>query len=339
MAEGPRRGWEHLLRGESEGSSVIRARVRRLAATAAIGSLLAMQVLAGSTAAAIPSAIAESEAIPTTYSTGDAAGFRGFFLFTDVSTLSKLFLRIDVDAALADNVYYAVEKNGATVPANACSVVDEDVVCSFKTVRQGDRFTARAGYLPKLAPPDQTQVSATFIWNSTGVPDNGDQSHGDDWDAVERVASLDEDEVNYGGGFTYSGDTSVQNDPIGPGNVQAAKLVGLPQGIAATVQDGLTDGPCQTTADVDCGAVSGEWVEVFVGDGLNYPVFKLEITYASGQPKGFVHTFLNSAGEPVQEFIGTCAKKNPTYPCFTWKSSTNTATIFTEHNGSYVKIR
>jgi hypothetical protein len=337
MAEGPRRRRNMGSRGEREGYIVIRARVRRLAATVTIGSLLAIQALAGSAAAATPDATAESEAIPATYSDGDAAGFRGFFLFTDPSTLSKLFLRIDVDPALADNVFFAVEKNGAAVPGNACSVVEEDVVCSFKTVRQGDRFTARAGYLPLQE--DQTQVTATFVWNSTGVPQNDDQSHGDDWDAIPRTAFLDNDEVNYGGGFTYDGDTTVGNDPIGPGNIQAARLVGLPVGIAATVEDGLTTGPCQDTAEVDCSSVSGEWVEAFVGDGLIYPVFKLEITYESGIPKGFVHTFVNAAGETVQEFIGPCAKKNPSFPCFTWSNQTNTATIFTTHNGSYIKIR
>jgi hypothetical protein len=312
---------------------VIRARVSRLAATVTIGSLLAIQAMAGSVGAAIPSADATSEAIPQFYTDGHAAGFRGFFHLTDTSTLSKLYLRIDVDPALATNVYRAVTRNGAAVPTNACDVVDQDVICTFKTVRTSDFFVAVAGYLPAAG---QTSVTATYLWSSSGVPQNDDQSHGDSWDGIAHTATLNNTDQNYGGGLITDTDLSIGNSPIGPGNLQATRVVGVPAGTAVTVLDGSTaTGTCTTTPDVDCTKLGGEWSEVTVGDGQNFPVFSIQIVFASGTPKGFVHTFIGSDGTLQQEFIGTCAKKNPTYPCFTWSAKTNTATIFTLHNGSY----
>lgn len=309
---------------------MIRARVGRLAAAVSIGSLLAIQIMAGTAGAAVPAADASSEAIPPSYTAGHAAGFRGFYHLTDGSTLSKLYLRIDVDPALATNVYKSITRNGSAVPANACDVVEQDVVCTFKTVRNTDSFVALAAFAPATG---ATQVTATFLWSSSGVPQNGDNSHGDAWDGIPHTATLTSGDVDYGGGFTVSGDTTVANGPIGGANVQATKLVGLPVGVAATVRDGAgVTSTCTTDAQVNCANAFGQWSEVNVGDGLNYPLFQVQITYASGTPKGFVHTF----GSPLQqEFIGPCAKKSPTYPCFTWDAKTNTATIFTLHNGSY----
>jgi hypothetical protein len=50
-------------------------------------------------------------------------------------------------------------------------------------------------------------------------------------------------------------------------NVQAAKLVGLPVGVPATVKDGpLVTGSCTTTR-MSTNALFGEWTEVTVGTG------------------------------------------------------------------------
>jgi hypothetical protein len=330
-------------RGEREGNIVIRARMRRLAATVTIGSFLAIQAFAGSATAAVPDALFPSEAIPGTYTAGEAAGFRGFFQLdpTETSTLSKLFLRIDVDETKATNVFYSVKRNGAAVPAKACKLEAQDVVCELKTFRPGELVVATAGY---LAAAGETKVDSLYLWSSVGVPQNDDQSHGDSWFTLPALTAVeidpdDPDFVNYGGGFTYNLDRSVGNSPIGPGNLQSTKLVGLPVGVAATVLDGLAEPPhgtCETTAEIDCDALFGEWVEVTVGDGLTYPEFQIQLTYASGTPKGFVHLFV-VGGEVLQEPIDACAKKvaDRTLPCFTWKASTNTATIFTLHNGTY----
>jgi hypothetical protein len=312
---------------------VIRARVGRLAAAVSIGSLLAIQVMAGSAGAAVPSADATSQPIPASYTAGHAAGFRGFYHLTDTSTLSKLYLRIDVDPALATNVYKSITRNGAAVTGNTCDVVEQDVICTFKTVRSTDFFVAVAAFAPAAG---QTQVIATYLWSSTGVPQNGDNSHGDAWDGIPQTATLTAGDVNYGGAFTLDGDRTVQNSPVGPGNVQATKLVGLPVGVAATVRDGPgVLSTCVPSATVNCDGLFGEWIEVFVGDGLSYPVWQIQATYASGTPKSFVHTFTDANGDPISEPINTCAKKSPTIPCFTWDAKTSTATILTTHNGTF----
>jgi len=289
--------------------------------------------MAGSVGAAVPNADAVSAAIPASYTAGHAAGFRGTFHLTDGSTLSKLFLRVDLRTPTdATNVYLKVTRNGNNV-TSACPAAGEDFVCTFKTVRNTDFFVAVAAYLP---PASAEAVSMAFDWKSTGVPDNGDLSHGDSWDNILRTATLTADDVDYGGAFTIDGDTSVANGAIGPSNFQSARLVGLPVGVAATVLDGThATGTCQTTATINCDTLFGDWIEVHVGDGLDFPVWQIKVTYASGTPKGFIRSFIGTDGQPAQEPVDTCAKKNPTYPCFTWDAKTKTATIFTIHSSSY----
>jgi hypothetical protein len=130
---------------------------------------------------------------------------------------------------------------------------------------------------------------------------------------------------------------SIQNlQAVSASNRQATKLGLLPVGVAATVEDGPdVTSPCTDTATFVCADAIGEWSEVFVGDGQTFSsVFTISIVYYQGTPKGFIHTF----GDPLQqEEIGPCPKKNPASgaPCFTWTASSNTATIYTFHNGSY----
>jgi hypothetical protein len=282
--------------------------------------------------AAVPTATATSAAIPDTYSAGHAAGFRGFFQLTENTTLSKLFLRVDVDPATGSLVYWSVKRNGAAVPASNCSTLDSDVLCTFKTVRTTDKFEAVVAYTP-LA----TTVVTSFVWSSVGVPDNGDQSHGDDWDGATLTSTLNGDSTDYAGGLSIPGDTTIANAAIRGSNIQATRIVGLPVGVAASVNDGSNAQNVSCTVDTytDCASFIGVWSEVTVGDGQDFPLFNILISFASGTPKSFVHTYTDSNGDLQQEPVDTCAKKNPTYPCFTWSAKTNTATIFTLHNGSY----
>jgi hypothetical protein len=317
---------------------VNRARVRRLAATAIIGSLLAIQGFAASATAAIPSANAASQAYP--YSGDHAAGFFGSFHLTDSSTLSRLYLRVDlVSPENLTNVYFKVTRNGADVTARDCGPATdshpEDFVCTFKTVRNTDVINVGVAWDPGTA----QSVVASFIWNSVGVPDNGDLSHGDDWDGalLTALASNDPD-GNFDGGFTLEGDPIIANAPISATNVQAARIVGLPAGTGASVEDGpgVQAPDCVTEGQIDCNATFGEWVETLVGVGDSLTsLWQLQITYASGTPKSFVHIY-TLPGDPetyLQEYIEPCPKKNPEYPCFTWSAKNKTATIFTYHNG------
>jgi hypothetical protein len=311
--------------------SVVRARSRRWAASLAMASLIAFQVLAGAASAAVPGANASSEAVPATYSAGNAAGFRGTYEYTDSSTLAKLFLTIETTGA-SSLAFINVKKNGGTV-ANACGP-SLPVVCTFKQVRTNDTFVVVAAFTPAA---DATAVSATYKWSSTGsTGSDGGTSHGDIWDGITHTATLSTD-PNFAGGFVVSSGGSIQNlQAVSASNRQATKLGLLPVGVAATVEDGpdLTS-PCTDTATFVCADAIGEWSEVFVGDGQTFSsVFTISIVYYQGTPKGFIHTF----GDPLQqEEIGPCPKKNPASaaPCFTWTASSNTATIYTFHNGSY----
>lgn len=296
-----------------------------------MGSLIALQAFAGSAAAAVPLATATSVAIPAQYSAGNAPGFRGTFVYGDGSTLAKLKLTINTTNA-AGVPFVGATVNGSAV-ANACSKT-VPVVCNFRQVRFNDRIVVTVAFTPTVG---ATSVTAAFTWSSTGATgSDGGTSHGDTWTDAAKTASLSTN-PDYAGGFVTGGGSAIQNlQVVSAGNRQATGLAGLPSNVAATVFDGaLATGTCITTTDVDCADVFGEWSEVTVGDGQSFgTAFKITITYYSGTPKGFVHSY----GDPVQqEFIGACPKKNPASaaPCFTWAPKTSTATIYTFHNGSY----
>jgi hypothetical protein len=294
-------------------------------------SLIALQAFAGTATAAVPSASASSEATPAFYSAGNAAGFRGIYDYTDSSTLSRLMLVIE--ASGADSVaYLAVTRNGNAV-ANACGN-SIPIVCTFRQVRTPDHFVVTAAFTPAVG---EDSVTATYSWSTTGTtPSDPGSSHGDIWDGIPQTASLNTD-PNFGGGFVTSGSGTIQNvQAVSASNIQATKLGSLPAGVSATVQDGPgVTSPCTDTATFVCAEAIGEWSEVFVGEGETFSsVFTVSIVYFQGTPKRFVHTF----GDPLQqEEIGPCPKKNPASaaPCFSWSANTNTATIFTFHNGSY----
>jgi hypothetical protein len=313
------------------------SRLRRLTGGVAALILVGATVLstASLTLAAVPGATAASEAIPASYTAGHLAGFRGTYTYDDGSTLSKLILIVKT-AGASGNAYLSATKNGAAVPSNSCSTVTGDVVCTFKTVRTNDRFVVVTAYTPAVG---ATQVDATYNWSSSGsTTSDGGTSHGDIWDGITHTASLTTD-GDYGGGFNITADGSLDNGlTVTATNRQVTQLGKLPAGVAATVRDGALldpDFPCvsgnPSTPLVVCGGYIGEWSNVTVGDGQSFDsLFTVSIVFYSGAPKGFVHTYAGG-----QEFIGPCAKKSPTYPCFTWTAKTSTATIFTYHNGSF----
>jgi hypothetical protein len=309
--------------------------LRRVASGAAALLLAGSTVLsmAGSVLAAVPTADAASSAIPANYSAGNAAGFRGTFLFTDGSTLAKLYLTLTSTGADA-NVYFSATKNGANV-ARSCTVGTVTTTCIFKSVRTNDRFVITSAYSTSAA-----TVTANFEWGTTGsTGSDGGTSHGDTWDDTIQTATLSTD-PNYGGGFSIATGSSIGNSQaVSASNRQATKLANLPAGVLGTVLDGGTaTGSCVPNATVDCAALIGEWSEVNVGDGQSFSTaFSLVITYYSGTPRGFVHSYLDANGDPQQETVGSCPKKSPASaaPCFTWSSRDNQATIYTLHNGSW----
>lgn len=309
--------------------------LRRLAGGAAALLLAGATLLSatGAALAAVPTALADSAAIPSSYSAGNAAGFRGTFHFTDASTLAKLYLNLKTTGADA-NVYFSATKNGANVARN-CTVGAALTTCVFKTVRTDDIFVVTSAYSTSAA-----EVTANFVWSTTGsTGSDGGTSHGDTWDDITRTATLSAD-PNYGGGFSVASGGSIANgQAVTATNRQATKLGGLPAGVLATVLDGAgATGSCVSNATIDCTTLFGEWSEVNVGDGQTFgSAFTIVITYYSGTPRGFVHSYLDANGDLQQETVGSCPKKNPAAaaPCFTWSAKTNQATIYTFHNGSW----
>lgn len=301
--------------------------IRRLAGGAAALLLTGATLLSatGAALAAVPTADAVSSAIPGSYSAGNAAGFRGTFLFTDDSTLAKLYLNLKTTGADA-NVYFSATRNGADV-SRSCTVGAALTACVFKTVRTGDAFVVTAAYSTSAA-----AVTANFVWSTTGsTGSDGGASHGDTWDDTTRTATLSTD-ANYGGGFTIDGSGIQNGQVVSSLNRQATRLAGLPAGIAATVLDGArATGSCGTFV---C-TTEFEWSEINVGDG-DTP-FVAYITYYQGSPKYFIHDFLTPAGAPDQEQVNPCPRKNPAAaaPCFTWSARDGQATIYALHNGSW----
>ncbi|MBA2719335.1 MAG: hypothetical protein H0U52_08875 [Chloroflexi bacterium] len=289
--------------------------------------------MTGSVLAAVPTADAASAAIPASYTAGNAAGFRGTYHFTDSSTLAKLYLTLTTTGADA-NVYFSATMNGANA-ARFCTVGTVTTTCTFKSVRTNDRFVITSAYSTSAA-----AVTANFKWGTTGsTGSDGGTSHGDTWDDTIRTARLSSD-ANYGGGFSIASGSSIgNNQAVSMSNRQATRIANLAAGVPGSVLDGGTaTGSCVSNATVDCAALIGEWSEVNVGDGQSFSTaFTIVITYYSGTPRGFVHSYLDANGDSQQETIGACPKKNPAAaaPCFSWSASANQATIYTLHNGSW----
>jgi hypothetical protein len=309
--------------------------MRRLVGGAAAGLLIAATFL-GTTApafAAVPTGSATNEAIPAQFSAGSNVGFRTSFDEQDTSSLSKLYLVLNVTGA-SSNFYVSATLNGGTV-AKACTL-GIPVTCTFKTVRPGDHVVVTAGF---SVAANTTTVTGDGIWSTSGAStrDGGGTSHGDTWaDPNGAAASTFSSDVNFGGGFSVSNGTEIANgQAVSTLNRQATKLLGLPAGVAATVLDGSTStGDCGT---IDCSSAFGEWSEVTVGDGQTFgSPFQIVITYYQGKPAGFVHRY-GSAPNYSYELVGPCPKKNPAgaAPCFTWDARTSQATILTFHNGSW----
>jgi hypothetical protein len=159
--------------------------------------------------------------------------------------------------------------------------------------------------------------------------DQKDRSHGDL--LTTAVSTALNNGRDFAGGFNVvTGGSFGNSDSLTGNNKQATRVSGLPAGIEGTVEDGAgTSGSCGSL----CSTTFGEWSVVNVNGGKNVDGgFTIQITYKTGTPTGFVHSYLNELGETVVEQVGPCAA-TPVSPCFTWTG--HTATIYTLHNGSW----
>lgn len=301
---------------------------RKLATIGATGAL-ALQLFAGTTAAAVPNAGSDGFAYGDF--AGDGwAGFSMSYSYDDSSTLAKLYLEIDISGATAVKQF---ELTRGSTAIRGCSVSASVIKCEIRTVRSGDDFSATL-----VVEPSDTadEVRLEGGWSSTGYVPGGNNSHGDAWDLCVVAAGdlydgcdVDDDATttndlvssrtgdgNVAAGFGNSSLNTSTTD-LG-GNRQAASLKSLPNGKYAYVNDNAGDG--------------GEFplVDISVNDGDPAP-FQLVIVYpkGTGSPKSFEHV---SEGYDPATYLA-CQKGKTKVDCFEWSNKNSTVTLFLSHNG------
>lgn len=321
-----------------------RARISRVTSIAGTAALI-LGLLPGVASAALPSADPTQRSLLAEYSAGNDAGFEGTLKSTDTSTLPRLYLAVDT-VGVAALSYVRATINGAVV-ANACDKPGDPlpVDCLFRRVRPGDLVRVVIGVTPEVT---ASGVAVHYTWSTTGAGSgSGDNSHGDTWEVVDTAGgdvystSTLNGSGDYAGGFNESAiETTLA---VSRSNPQAARLSNLPAAVPSSVRDTLADGSsalltCVDSAEIDCDQLVGDWVEVNVGEGQTFgSVFVIDIVYYQGNPKFFVHSYLDEGNQVQQEYVGPCPRRNPasSAPCFTWKASTGTATIYTYFNGGW----
>jgi hypothetical protein len=289
--------------------------IRKLATVAATAAL-ALQLFAGASSAAVPNGSAVGDSSGTW--AGDGwAGFTADYHYADSSTLSKLYLEIDITNA-AGVPYFTATKNDANVNGCATTVSSPTAVikCTFKTVRNGDDFSITIGVQPAGA----GDVVASGNWSSTGFVPGGNSSHGDAWEIADSATDDDtlvvayDENPDHAAGF---GNTSLTTQASN--NKQSVKLTGLPSGKWASVDD---------NADADGFGFS---VITLVVNGGQLEDFQVAITYPKNTqaPTSYLHI---SDGYSNTEYFQ--CQKGQTVNCFTWDKKTFTATLNLPHNGS-----
>jgi Domain of unknown function DUF11 len=334
MTEGSRhKGWAYV-RGEREGDIVIRARVRRLVATVSIGSLLVIQAFAGSAAAAPPKWVMSVDKLPAAVTPGGDAGYRVTITNNGPSNISQLYLVTD---STATPVYLTSSRSGT---CNELGALTGPLSCAFGALNAGVSVVVTVAYSTVGTSGNAFEIK--FQANTTGntFSDSKGRSHGDQ--LTTAVSTALNANKNFAGTFSPSDGGTIANDAQLTGNnKQATGVIGIPAGFEATVEDGPgTTGTCTSDGPIPCNALFGEWSVVTVGEGATFDdYFIVTIKFKTGTPTGFLHSYVDPAnpGATVQEAIGPCAGGVPaaSVPCFTWDDATDTASIYTFHNGSF----
>ena len=294
---------------------MITKRIGKLA-TVAASAALTLQLFAGASAAAVPNGSAEGTSSGTWGGDGWAA-FTSSYHFADSSTLSKLYLEIDIDNAASLPLFTATREGN---PVKGCDVTVADgeavILCTFKTVRNGDDFVLTYW----VDPAREADVNASGNWSSTGFVPGGNSSHGDAWEIADSATGDDtltvayDSDPDHASGF---GNSSLSTKTNFGNNKQYAILDDLPAGKFASVNDNA--GGSATFPDLEINVNNGQPA-----------VFKLLLVYPKGTsaPKTFEHT---SSGYPTTTYT-PCAKRD-TSDCFVWNNKTSTVTFYLSHNG------
>lgn len=315
---------------------MIRARVRRLAA-ALSAVVVATSMFAGVASAAPPNWTMNVTKLPPTVSPGAAAGYQVTITNNGPSNISALYLVDEVNGSVNAPTVYVTTTQGT------CAPVGQPLDCSFGALTPVNSVTVIVAY---TTPTSGSSFSVEFQGNTSGDTFKDGlkgRSHGDTLlpDPVVTTTALNSGK-NFAGQFSTADGTAFGNNAqLSGNNKQATALANLPAGVPATVADGAgASGTCVTNLGegINCALIDGEWSEVFVAGGgtLNESFFVIMKFKNVDEPSAIFHSF----GPPAdQELIQQCSETGGSVPCFTWDDATETATIETFHNGSYIRVR
>lgn len=311
---------------------MIRARIRRLAAAVSV-VVVATVMSAGIVTAAPPNWVMTVTPLPASVTPGTGAGFSVTITNNGPGNISALYL---VDDSLATPVYLTSSRPGT---CSELAPLTAPLRCAFGALNDDESVTVVVAY---ETPTAGSSFPITFQANTTGATfsDSKGRSHGDL--LTKSVATGLSNNKNYAGYFSAVDGTGISNNANLTGNnKQSTALANIPAGVPATVEDGPnTTGSCVTDLDagIDCSLLEGEWAVVNVAGGASFDeaflvIMKFKNTTA---PSAIFHSF---GSPPQQELIETCSETGGAVPCFTWDDAADTATIFTFHNGSYIRGR
>jgi hypothetical protein len=266
--------------------------------------------------------------LPPSVSPGAPAGYQIDIVNNGPSNISALYLTADIGLTPV----YLVTNQGS------CNTTGS-LFCSFGAVNDDGTVQVIVAF---DTPTSGSTFPVSFQLNTTGFTftDVKNRSHGDL--KTVAVSTALNNGKNFAGFFsTAAGQGIGDNDVLNGNNKQSTRLEGLLGAVPATVSDGsITSDACIPNIDpqVNCSLISGETSVVNVANGADDPDgFFIIIHYKNAStPTAFIHTY----GGGLQEKIGPCLNDPPAlaeYPCYTWNDTTDTATIYAIHNGSYTK--
>ena len=323
---------------------MIRSPRRRLVGAAAALMLLGATLLstAGVAVASPPAGWSmHVTALPDGVTPGADAGYEVTISNAGPSNISQLYLVNDA-VHKGNPTYVGAPSKGS------CTLPGVQLLCTFGALNAG---TASAPNSVKVivgfntsgfASPFDPVLEATTGGVSFTDPK---RSHGDVLvDSFFSGTTLFSDK-NHGGGFSISTGSIISDfAKLNGNNKQNTGVAGLPLGTPATVQDGPDYKPwtCfdEPLKNIVCSQLSTEWSSVSAGDGGPYTTgaIVVQIQLTGGAPGWFLHVDKNGNQERINQCAGNVAPTPPDWagvPCFTWDSSTKTASIYTFFNGPY----
>ncbi|OGO54805.1 MAG: hypothetical protein A2V84_05395 [Chloroflexi bacterium RBG_16_70_13] len=311
---------------------MIRRPIIRRVSYAVASSLLAVMLLGPAGAnAAIPALDEIQYPAPATVGAGELAAVVFGVTNSGKSTVSQLFLDVDLDGW----TFYTAYPSQGTCTADGTG-------CTFGQLKP----KKTASVIIVLTPTDASAtVKGTF--NTTGLGSGSDDaSHGDQWD-VEATVTVSNDAQDVAGRFIdEDGNPIVQNSQaLSDTNPHSTKVVAPQELIGVSVQDGpdAAEPVCYLTA-AECENLFGDPSVINVAQGGTFPGFQIVIGFDRSEIVGANANTLTIYHEydSTYEIIDTKCSFTPnsetpkSLPCLTVKNLGGgdlEATIWTTHNG------